>query len=338
MHRRAFLTAAAASSVVSASTLPVARAQQPTRKFNDAIRYSADRGGATFLVVRNGIVLGEDYQSGNADTRWMIGEGTRVMMTLLMGALVSDRLVRLDDPVSMTLGVWSDPSLQIVSVRSLLNGTSGLAFGPTDAHDLNAALALQPPPTTGPTQFACDAAQYFVLAEIARRKLLVNGGATDPAQYLTDRVLGPIGCVPVGWSRGSDGAARFDDGCAVSARGWAEVGELIRRNGIWRAEQVVDESTMLDAVRGSFNEPRAGFGLWLASATRRTDALPVSSDLWSASSPAPVDLAMAAGAGGQRLYVVPSRGLVIVRQARPSSVPAPAWSDAAFLTALWRDL
>ena len=319
--------------------MPVARAQQPVaRRFGDALRYSADRDGATFLVVRNGIVLAEDYQTGDADTRWPIGEGTHVMMTLLMGALVADRLLRLDDPVSMTLGVWSDPNRQIISVRSLLNGTSGLAFGPNDTHDLNTALSLQPPPPNGPTQFNSDGAAYFLLTEIARRKLLAYSGATDPAQYLTDRVLGPIGCVPVGWMRGGDGAARFDDGCAVSARGWAEIGELIRRNGVWRAEQVCDESTMLDALRGSFNEPRAGFGLWLASATRRTDRLPVMSDLWSGSSPAPVDLAMAAGAGGQRLYVAPSRDVVVVRQARPNAGSAPPWSDAAFLTAIWRDL
>jgi CubicO group peptidase (beta-lactamase class C family) len=338
MDRRGFITAAAACSVVSASTLPVARAQQPPARFSEAIAYSADRGGTTFLVVRNGVVLGEAYQDGNADTRWPIGEGTHAMMPLLMGALVSDRLLRLDDPVSMTLGVWSDPERQVISTRTLLNGTSGISFGPNDTHDLNTALTLQPPPAQGVVRFSDDAATYFLLAEIARRKLLTYDGATDPAQYLTDRVLGPIGCVPVGWTRNPDGSARFDDGCAVSARGWAEIGELIRRNGVWRAEQIVDNSTMMDTLRGSLIEPRAGFGFWLASATRRSDGLPVNSDLWSASSPAPVDLAMAAGAQGQRLYVVPSRDLVIVRQTRANVTSAPPWSDAAFLTTIWRNL
>ena len=338
MDRRGFITSATACSVVSASTLPVARAQQPFPRFNEAIAYSVDRGGTTFLVVRNGVVLGEAYQQGDADTRWPIGEGTHAMMTLLIGALVSDRLLRLDDPVSMTLGVWSDPARQVISARALLNGTSGLAFGPNDSHDLVTALALQPPPAEGVMRFSDDAATYFILAEIARRKLLAYDGATDPAQYLTDRVLGPIGCVPVAWTRSGDGAARFDDGCAVSARGWAETGELIRRDGVWRAEQIVDNGAMMEALRGSITEPRAGFGFWLASATRRTDALPVDSDLWSAPSPAPTDLAMAAGAQGQRLYVAPSRGVVIVRQTRADIGGAPPWSDAAFLTAIWRDL
>lgn len=339
MDRRGFITAAAACSVVSASTmaLPAARAQ-PLRKFGEAIRYSADRGGAGLLIARNGIVLAEDYQEGGVEMRHSIGQGTRLLMTLLMGALVSDGLVRLDDPVSMTMGMWSDPTRQIITVRSLLDGTSGLAFGPNDNHDLNTALTLQPPLAGSPTQFAGDAAQYFVLAEIARRKLLINGGATDPAQYLMDRVLGPIGAIPVGWTRGADGAARFDDGCEMSLRAWAQVGELVRRNGVWRAQQIVDDSTLLDAMRGSFSEPRAGFGLWLASATRRADALPVTTDLWSAPSPAPVDLAMAAGADGQRLYIVPSRNVVIARQTRQRGTATPPWSDAGFLSAVMRDL
>ncbi|HVK79430.1 MAG TPA: hypothetical protein VM915_02350 [Verrucomicrobiae bacterium] len=44
---------------------------------------------------------------------------------------------------------------------------------------------------------------------------------------------------------------------------------------------------------------------------------------------------MAAGDGGQRLYIAPSAGLVVVRQARSTNAQ---WSDAQFLSLLWRDL
>jgi CubicO group peptidase (beta-lactamase class C family) len=147
----------------------------------------------------------------------------------------------------------------------------------------------------------------------------------------------PIGCNPVGWARGGDGTPRFDDGAAVSASGWAQAGELIRRAGIWRAQQLADDNALREAVRGSVAESRAGFGLWLAVPSRAPDPDGLSSDLWRAQSPAPIDLAMAAGSGGQRLYIAPSEGLVIVRQAR-SLDPAPNWSDAQFLSLVWRDL
>jgi predicted ATPase len=49
-----------------------------------------------------------------------------------------------------------------------------------------------------------------------------------------------------------------------------------------------------------------------------------------------MDLAMAAGAGGQRLYLAPSEGIVIARLAR--SDDDQPWSDAQFLSLVWRDL
>jgi hypothetical protein len=46
---------------------------------------------------------------------------------------------------------------------------------------------------------------------------------------------------------------------------------------------------------------------------------------------------MAAGDGGQRLYISPYEGLVIVRQSRSTSANA-SWSDAQFLSLVYQDL
>jgi len=334
MNRRAFLLAAAACSAVSASTTRVARAQ-PAERFAAAARYSAERNGASFMVVRHGIVLAEDYPGGTADTRWPIGTGTRAFAPLLAATMVEDDLLSLDEPVAMTIGDWgAHPYKSTISVRALLNGTSGIRFTRGARQDLAAAIAAEPADPPG-ARFIDDEAAYLVFVEVARRKLEAASREPDAARYLTMRTLLPIGCVPIGWARDGSGAPRFDTGAAVSARGWAQAGELIRREGVWRAQQLADDGALREAVRGSFAEARAGFGLWLAAAGRPQDRLEVDTDLWRERSPAPLDLAMAAGAGGQRLYMSPSEGLVIVRQARTLE---GAWSDAQFLSLLWRDL
>jgi hypothetical protein len=46
---------------------------------------------------------------------------------------------------------------------------------------------------------------------------------------------------------------------------------------------------------------------------------------------------MAAGEGGQRLFICRSERLVIVRQSRLQQDDR-RWSDAAFLSLIWRDL
>lgn len=336
MDRRAFLTAAAASSLVTASAHVGAQAQQPTpRRFGEAAAFSASRNGAAFLVARHGVILAEDYPGSTPAARLPIGAGTRMFAPLMAASLIDDRLLSLDEPVALTIGDWgAHPVKQTISIRALLNGTSGIFFPPRMERTLANAITMEPGAAPG-ERFSSDAAAYLIFSEIVRRKLEASGRAPDPARYLTDRTLAPIGAVPIGWGRTAEGT-RLDDGVEISARSWAQAGELIRRQGVWRAQRLANERALQEAVLGSFAEARAGFGLWLA-APGRSGALDVESDLWSGRSPAPPDLAMAAGAGGQRLYISPTTGLVAVRQSRNRDDRAP-WSDAQFLTLIFRDL
>lgn len=334
MDRRTFFLTAGACSLVTASSATRAGAQGSPR-FSAASRFSAERGGAALIIVRNGVVLAEDYASGDAGIRWPLGAGTRGFAALLAAQLVRDRLLALDEPAALTLGEWGADALKsMITARTLLNGTSGLAFARGGAQDLATALALTPADQVG-ARFIDDAAPYVIFTELARRKLSAAGVDPDPAMYLSARALAAIGCTPIGWERRADGAARFDTGAFVTLRGWAAVGEFIRRGGVWRAEQLADTYALGDALRGSPAEPRAGFGFWLAAPAR--GPISCNSDLWRVQSPAPVDLAMAAGEGGQRLYIVPSRDLVVARLTA-ADAPAPLWSDAQFLSALWSDL
>ncbi len=331
MNRRALLSAAACS--VASTSVRGAHAQT-NRAFASAIRLSAERGGVSLVIARHGIVLAEAYQGGRHDQLWPIGAGTRMFAGLLAATLAQERLLTLDEPVALTLGDWgAHPVKSTISIRALLSGASGIAFARNDVRDLATALALEPREAPG-VRFFDDEAPYLLMEEIARRKLLGEGRDGDAALYLTSYALAAIGCVPIGWTRTSSNAARFDDGVSLSARAWAAAGELIRREGVWRAQQIADDQTLREAVRGSFAEPRAGFGFWIAGGAARSE-LGVDTDLWRARSPAPSDLAMAAGDGGQRLYIVPSQGLVIARQSRS---PREAWSDAQFLTEVWADL
>lgn len=331
MNRRSLLAAASL-----ALTPTIARAQ-PRARFADAAAYSADEDGVAFLVARNGVILAEDYANGGDPfTRAPIGAGARLFAPILIATLISNRLLTLDEPASLTIGAWgADPDKNQITVRGLLSGASGVAFGRNDERTLARALELPPQAPPG-ARYLDDAAACLILSEIARRKLEAAGKTADPSAYLMDETLLPIGCTPVDWSRSDDGALRLDDGARVTARAWAQVGELVRREGIWRARQLADAATLRLARQPTPVEPRAGMGLWLVNGAHNSDGLPLSSDLWRMNPLPPPDLAMAAGVGGQRLYILPTSQLVIVRLSRVAQTRS--WSDARFLSLLSADL
>ena len=90
---------------------------------------------------------------------------------------------------------------------------------------------------------------------------------------------------------------------------------------------------MEECGRGSAANPGYGLGLWL-NAARPSQPAPAgveragSKDHMVDAADLPQDLWMAAGAGGQRLYILPSQGLVVVRFGHNTG---PDYRDDVFL-------
>ena len=330
MNRRTLLAGAAASCLCAPAAAQVSRGG-----FASALAYSAAQGPSAVIVVRHGIVLAEAYSGSTAATRWDLGEAGRMFTPILAAALVEDRMLSLTEPVALTLGDWgADPVKSTITIRALLNGASGIASGRNRDLSLDEAIALTPQATPG-QRFIDDPAPYLLFGEIARRKIQSRGGNLDIGSYLSLRVLDEIRCAPLSWSSTREGAPRLDGGMQLSLRSWAQAGELIRRDGIYRAQQMVEPEAMREARQASFAERRAGMGLWLAGGLRgEAPDMDVRSDLWRTSPAPPLDLAMAAGENGQRLYIAPSEGLLIARLGRNGD----GWSDAAFLGAVLTEL
>jgi CubicO group peptidase (beta-lactamase class C family) len=231
-----------------------------------------------------------------------------------------------DEPAADTLAEWRDDSRRDITIRHLLSLNAGLEAGPiAGAPTYAAAIAarIQSPPGArfdyGPTPFQ-------IFGEIMRRKL--NG---DPLAYLQRRILDPIEVTPTYWRRGHDGNPQFSSGAGLVARDWARFGWMVMREG----EGNVDSAALAECFRPSPTNPGYGLSWWLL----REGLIPPRSI-----HPIAVDLAlvekygaifMSAGAGDQRLYLIPSLRLVIARQAAfRSRRRAGRWSDAVFLRAL----
>jgi CubicO group peptidase (beta-lactamase class C family) len=293
----------------------------------EASRYSHRHGGLCLLILKEGEIVFEQHAWGShPDRAYQIASGTKSFWGPAAAAAVEEGLFTLDEKVAGTVSEWKDdPRKSKITVRHLLSFSSGLEsprrlWARKDIPDkLKWAIGLPAVAEPG-TAFTYSEVHLYAFGEFFRRKLA--SGGDDPWKYLEKRVLKPIGLKVDRWVKEASGDPAMGDGAVLTACEWAKYGELMRRKGRWGDIPVLPEKLLAECFAGSPANPAYGLTFWLnkAGASGHADAPGFvrerSTDRISREGICPgrlPDLAMAAGAGQQRLYVVPSEKMVIVR-------------------------
>ncbi len=303
-----------------------------------AVEYASVRRGLSVLVLHDGVSVCQTAEN-TLTRRNELWSGTKSFLGLMAAAAVQDGLLSIDEPVSATISEWrSDPMRSAITIRQLLSMTSGQAseIGRPPGYAAALELPLAAPPGE---RFQYGPAPSQIFGELMRRKLMAAGTDANARDYFIRRVLTPLGITTIDWRNGADGFPLMPQGAALSAREWAIVGEFVRTRGRVGERPLVDQQTFGEIFNGSQANPAYGLSWWLARATSASDLVTRSSDIPQHVEELPSDLVFAAGAGDQRLFVIPSLGLTIVRQAQLdltslSRRDPNAWSDAEFLALL----
>lgn len=327
MDRRSFLLAAGAACVAPAALA------QTSFNLGAAAAYSAERRGVSLLVMQGGQIVFEDYPNGGGvDRGWELASGTKSFTGVMAAAAVQDGLLDWDEFAADTLREWRGDARNRITIRHLLSLTSGIAGGPIARPPSFADAIAQRAEAAPGARFAYGPTPFQIFGEIMRRK--TNG---DPLDYLRRRVLEPLSIQPTHWRRGDDGMPHLPSGAGLKARDWARFGWFVLRDGEGR----VDAQALAQCFIGSRANPGYGLSWWLL----RDGLVPpgraggISIDTSMAQSVGGV--VMAAGAGDQRLYLLPGLNLVVARQAtgilqalRRRRRERNGWSDADFLRTL----
>lgn len=299
--------------------------------YRAAAAYSAQHDGVTFVALDDGRVVHEDYPNGgSAETLYPLASGSKSFWGVVAAALVQDGKLNLDERMSATFSEWAADGRRAITVRHVLSLTSGLDSPRTRGNVPTFAAAIGTPLAAEPgSVFAYSGVPFQVFGAFVQRKL-----GEDPTAYLQRRLLDPIG-VAAEWRR-PGGDAQTAGGARMRARDWANFGEFVRLGGVWNGKALVDAEALRANFMGSKANPGYGLTWWLKPDAdedvsgirqfRRGTDIAGAKDV-------PSDLIMAAGAGKQRLYIVPSRKLVIVRQAKGLRERG-GFSDVAFWQAL----
>ena len=324
MNRRTFLAAGAACTALASPALAQAS------DFAEGAAYSAERRGVSFLVMRRGEVIFEDYANEGAPERgWELASGTKSFTGVMAAAAIRDDLIASwDERAVDTLSEWRNDDRRHITIRHLLSLTSGITGGPIARPPTYADAIAQQAEATPGARFAYGPTPFQIFGEIIRRK--TNG---DPLAYLQRRIFDPLDIEPQRWRRGADGMPHLPSGAALTARDWARFGWFVMQGGEGR----VDRAALAQCFEGSRANPGYGLSWWLLRNGLIPPGRNAGLEIDTALSERLGGVSMAAGAGNQRLYLIPALDLVVVRQAtgvlqalmhRDSG---PRWSDAEFL-------
>jgi CubicO group peptidase (beta-lactamase class C family) len=325
MKRWIFLGLLLSSTAVASSVNPNA--------IRAAAAYSRSAGGTSFLALQNGETLLEE----SAGEPHKIYSGTKAFWGVAALAAAEDGLLNLDEPVAETIPAWrADPRKARVTVRQLLDFSCGLdpVFS---LHNENPgdrdSMAIRAPMVANPgSAFIYGPSALQVFHAVLKEKLR----GESPTHYLERRVLHRLGLGSQRYLTDSAGNPLLASGWLLSARQWAKLGEVVLNGGA----PIVSSGSMSQSWRGSGANRAFSLGWWnnrQAPGGREFDIESMLIPKWPRQSwggtvlcrAAPSDLVACIGSGYQRLYVIPSMNLVVVRHGSGRK-----FSDAQFLRLL----
>lgn len=333
MKSRFFITFAI---VIAAATSCFAQTTSLTedQRFKLAADYSREHRGLSVLVMKGDKIVFEDYQNGHhADEPWMLASGTKSFSGVMCAAAIEDKLIKnFDEKVADTITEWkADPKKSQITIRQLLSLSSGMDGGqigrvPTYADAISRTLEADPG-----SRFEYGPVPFQIFGELMTRKLKTKND--DVMSYLKRRILDPIG-LKVGSWRMENGQLLLPQGASLTAREWVKFGLFLKNGGKWNGKQIVKKSLLDELVIGSRANPAYGITFWLNKKGLNPRSQPLGGGAIDDISRNGIadglpDLYMAAGAANQRLYIMPSRDMVVVRQGRLDK-----WEDIEFMRRL----
>ncbi len=304
----------------------------------------ADPAAATAAVVvlHGGEIIGERYREGIDEhtqlESWSMGKS---LTATLIGVLIQQGHLSLDQPAPVP--AWQtpgDPRAEI-GVRDLLQMSSGLLFSgqddprqrwglgvpdhlyiysdAVDAFDFGTNRPAEHPPGTVGRYRNCDP---LTLGYIVKRTVTEQLGQSYlqwPQAALFDRIGIRRQVLETDWY-GNFLLTGFDYG---TARNWARLGLLYLQDGVWEGERVLPEgwSEFVSTPAPGWEEPVYGGQFWL-NGTGEFDL--------------PKEAYYMAGYGEQRVFVVPSANLVVVRMGHRSDTDAAKDATNAMLGELMK--
>ncbi len=286
-----------------------------------------EKNTRAFLILVNGRIVLEEYFNGhNAAAEWEWNSAGKTLVATTTGLAKQNGLAAFDQKVSDYIGTgWTNMPIEkeeLIKVKHLLTMTSGI--------DDTKQLVIKSNLT-----WVADAGTRWAYGNVFQKLTDVVAAASGQTfeTYFNANLKNKIGM---------DGRWNFGLIFTIyhsTARSMARFGLLALNNGKWKEEQLVDESFIRESTSTSQSiNPSYGYLWWLNG--KQQYMLPNGQTVFQGTliPNAPADMYAAMGAMDQRLYVIPSRKMVIVRMGEAADPANPDFAVSGFDNALWEKI
>lgn len=286
--------------------------------------YLALKNSKGFIILVNGKIIIEKYFNGHtAIDTWEWNSAGKTLCATTIGIAQQESLLNKNNIVSDYLGKgWTNMPLakeNLITIKNLLNMTSGI--------DDTKQLVI-----TSNLTYVADAGTRWAYGNVFQKLIdVVNAASKTPFEtYFNEKLKTKIGMEGY-WNFGSIFSIYHSN-----TRSMARFGLLALNNGKWNDEQIVNEAYFKESTSTSQNiNSSYGYLWWLNG--KSNYMIPNNQTVFNGAlvKNAPSDMYAAMGAKDQRIYVIPSKKMVVIRMGEVADPNNPTFGLSDFDEELW---
>lgn len=281
----------------------------------------------SFIILINGRIVMENYFNGHTATSpWYWASAGKTLTAAATGIAAQNGFISINTKISDYLGQgWTSLTANQenqITVKNLLTMTSGL-------DDVSNADCVTPECLTYLAPAGTRWAYHNVYVKLQDVVASASGQSWD--NYFSTNLKNKIGMTGT-WIPTGDLSVYWS-----TTRSMARFGLLMLNQGKWNNEQVLDQNYAIAATTPS-QEINKSYGyLWWING-ESSFHLPQSQFTFPGSiiPSGPSDMYMALGKNDQKIYVIPSKKMVVIRMGDAADEQTAALSD--FDEVLWQKI
>lgn len=273
-------------------------------KLNEAVTYAGTKNTFGLIILYKGRIVTENYWNGwNKNTVYFIASAGKSVTAFLAGIAQQEGQLNINNKTSTYLGIgWTSTPLakeNLITVRHQLTMTTGLEYNVPDDNCITPACLT----------YKADAGFFWYYYNAPYRlvqNVIANATSTNYNTYTKTKLADKIGMKNFTW---------YNYVLWLNSRDMARFGLLIQNKGTWNGNQLMTDQAYFTAMTNTSQTLNNSYGYlwWLngkASFMVPTSTLVIPGML---NPSAPPDMIAALGKGDKKIYVIPSKDLVVIR-------------------------